>query len=196
MYCRQLKRAAFYLITQRTAVASGRGSWENLPAGRRFPLLLGSGPCNGPFCNTSYLKTEKLMVRRFCTAGNHDVSYKALKDLLQSGTILLIDVREKWEIGEYGKIPGSISIPLGEVVEALQMDPVHFKERYNQDMPSKSDHLVFSCMAGVRSKQALYAAKFLGFSRAQEYAGGFKEWAEYESSGKERPRIIQHPKTA
>lgn len=54
---------------------------------------------------------------------------------------------------------------VGEVMEALQMDSVYFKEKYNQDMPSKSDHVVFSCVAGVRSKEALAVAKSLGFSR-------------------------------
>ncbi|XP_066469050.1 thiosulfate sulfurtransferase/rhodanese-like domain-containing protein 3 isoform X2 [Tiliqua scincoides] len=157
--CRQFSRVASYLAAQRTAGAAGRSSGLKLPARSRFSLLWGSGP----FCNACYLKTERLIVCHFCTSGDHDVSYKELKDLLQSKTVFLIDVREKWEIGEYGKIPGSISIPLDDVVEALQMDPVHFKERYNQDMPSKSDHLVFSCMAGVRSKQALAAARSLGF---------------------------------
>lgn len=58
-----------------------------------------------------------------------------------------------------------IFFTVGEVMEALQMDSVYFKEKYNQDMPYKSDHVVFSCLAGVRSKQALAVAKSLGFSK-------------------------------
>lgn len=50
-------------------------------------------------------------------------------------------------------------------MEALQMDPTEFKEQYNQKMPSKSDPVVFSCLAGTRSKQALAFAMSLGFSR-------------------------------
>lgn len=45
------------------------------------------------------------------------------------------------------------------------MDPTEFKEQYNQKMPSKSDPVVFSCLAGTRSKQALGFAMSLGFSR-------------------------------
>nr|XP_020653414.1 thiosulfate sulfurtransferase/rhodanese-like domain-containing protein 3 [Pogona vitticeps] len=130
------------------------------------------------------LETAKPTACHFCTADNSKVSYKELKGLLESKSVFLIDVREKWEIAEYGQIPGSISIPLGEIVEALQMNPQHFKERYSHDMPSKADCLVFSCLAGVRSNQALISAKTLGFSRAQHYAGGFKGWTEYESSEK------------
>uniref|UniRef100_A0A8D0G9X0 Thiosulfate sulfurtransferase like domain containing 3 n=1 Tax=Sphenodon punctatus TaxID=8508 RepID=A0A8D0G9X0_SPHPU len=77
--------------------------------------------------------------RQLCTAADHTVSYKELKDLMKSKSMPLIDVREKWEIREYGRIPGSINIPLGEVVDALQMNPKDFEEKYNQDMPSKSD---------------------------------------------------------
>ncbi|XP_037587031.1 thiosulfate sulfurtransferase/rhodanese-like domain-containing protein 3 isoform X3 [Cebus imitator] len=80
---------------------------------------------------------------------------------------MLIDVREAWEILEYGKIPGSINIPLDEVGEALQMNPRDFKEKYNEVKPSKSDNLVFSCLAGVRSKKALDTAISLGFHRSQ-----------------------------
>ncbi|KAH0622171.1 hypothetical protein JD844_024245, partial [Phrynosoma platyrhinos] len=124
-----------------------------------------SNTYSGFFFSFTDAKTRQLIVCHFCTTADHDVSYKELKDLLDSKAILLIDVREKWEIGQYGKIPGSICIPLGEVAEALQMSPLHFKEKYNQDMPSKSDQLVFSCPAGVRSKAALAAANSLGFSR-------------------------------
>lgn len=97
---------------------------------------------------------------------------------------MLIDVRETWEILEYGKIPGSVNIPLGEVGEALQMHPEDFKEKYNEVKPSKSDSLVFSCLAGVRSKKALNTAVSLGFNSAKHYAGGWKEWASYEYSEK------------
>ncbi|XP_072878473.1 thiosulfate sulfurtransferase/rhodanese-like domain-containing protein 3 isoform X2 [Chlorocebus sabaeus] len=50
-----------------------------------------------------------------------------------------------------------------EVGEALQMNPRDFKEKYNEVKPSKSDHLVFSCLAGVRRKKALDTAVSLGF---------------------------------
>ncbi|XP_036915610.1 thiosulfate sulfurtransferase/rhodanese-like domain-containing protein 3 [Sturnira hondurensis] len=122
----------------------------------------------------------------FCTSVFKDVTYKELKNLLNSKKIMLIDVRETWEILEYGKIPGSVNIPLGEVGEALQMNPEDFKEKYNEVKPSKSDDLVFSCLAGVRSKAALDTAVSLGFTSAKHYAGGWKEWASYEYSEKKQ----------
>ncbi|XP_062981532.1 thiosulfate sulfurtransferase/rhodanese-like domain-containing protein 3 [Elgaria multicarinata webbii] len=183
----RLGRTAFVLLTQRTSLRAnggGRGASQLAWTRRKSFLLrpeLAVG--DGPLCSSGYLNPERVIICHFCSSEDLNIAYKEFKDLLESKAILLIDVREKREIQEYGKIPGSISIPLREVVEALQMDPEHFKERYNQDMPSKSDHLVFSCLGGVRSSQALAAAKSLGFHRAQHYGGGFEEWAKYESSG-------------
>ncbi|XP_053760601.1 thiosulfate sulfurtransferase/rhodanese-like domain-containing protein 3 isoform X2 [Panthera pardus] len=111
------------------------------------------------------LKSIKGSCHNFCTAVFKDVTYKELKSLLNSRQITLIDVRERWEIVEYGKIPGSVNIPLDEVGEALQMNPKDFKEKYNEVKPSKSDSLVFSCLAGVRSKKAMDTAVSLGFNR-------------------------------
>uniref|UniRef100_A0A2K5EB65 Rhodanese domain-containing protein n=1 Tax=Aotus nancymaae TaxID=37293 RepID=A0A2K5EB65_AOTNA len=86
------------------------------------------------------LKSIKGNHHNFYTAISKDVTYKELKNLLNSKNIMLIDVREAWEILEYGKIPGSINIPLDEVGEALQMNPTDFKEKYNEVKPSKSDN--------------------------------------------------------
>ncbi|XP_008576432.1 PREDICTED: thiosulfate sulfurtransferase/rhodanese-like domain-containing protein 3 [Galeopterus variegatus] len=132
------------------------------------------------------LKLIKGSCSNFCIAVSKDVTYKELKNLLNSKNIILIDVRETWEILEYGKIPGSVNIPLDEVSEALQMNPRDFKEKYNEVKPSKSDNIVFSCLAGVRSKTALDTAVSLGFNSAQHYAGGWKEWVTCEFSEKKQ----------
>ncbi|XP_006865920.1 PREDICTED: thiosulfate sulfurtransferase/rhodanese-like domain-containing protein 3 [Chrysochloris asiatica] len=126
-------------------------------------------------------RTVRGSCHTFCTASK-DVTYKELKNLLNSKNILLIDVRETWEVLKYGKIPGAINIPLGEVGHALQMNPRDFKDKYNEVKPSESDNLVFSCLAGLRSKKALDTALSLGFKSAQHYAGGWKEWTTYEVS--------------
>uniref|UniRef100_A0A8C5XQB5 Thiosulfate sulfurtransferase like domain containing 3 n=1 Tax=Microcebus murinus TaxID=30608 RepID=A0A8C5XQB5_MICMU len=85
------------------------------------------------------LKSIKGSCHKFCIAVLKDVTYKELKNLLNSKSIMLIDVRETWEILEHGKIPGSVNIPLDEIGEALQMNPRDFKEKYDEVKPSKSD---------------------------------------------------------
>uniref|UniRef100_A0A9J8CB72 Rhodanese domain-containing protein n=1 Tax=Cyprinus carpio carpio TaxID=630221 RepID=A0A9J8CB72_CYPCA len=55
-----------------------------------------------------------------------DVSYEQLKKLLLSDSSVVIDVREPWELREYGNIPGSINVPLGQVNGALQLTSKKF----------------------------------------------------------------------
>ncbi|XP_012371903.1 thiosulfate sulfurtransferase/rhodanese-like domain-containing protein 3 [Octodon degus] len=111
------------------------------------------------------LKSIKGSVHNLQTVSK-DVTCKELKNLLSFNSIMLIDVRQKWEIVEYGKIPGSINIPLLEVTEVLQMDSRDFKEKYCEAKPSQSDSLVFPCLEEerVRSKEALDTARSLGFN--------------------------------
>lgn len=122
-----------------------------------------------------------------------DVSCEQLKKLLLSDSSVVIDVREPWELREYGNIPGSINVPCksvhslipyclfkdtlykllyctlssagGQVNGALQLTPDEFKEKYGGAMPSQSQNIVFTCLAGVRSKKALETAVSLGYTR-------------------------------
>ncbi|TRY84630.1 hypothetical protein DNTS_001355 [Danionella cerebrum] len=123
-----------------------------------------------------------ILLRNFSSSSQTsiNVSYESLKKLLVSGTTVVIDVREPWELREYGTIQGSINVPLGQVNGALQLQPEEFIEKYGGEMPSKSQNIVFSCLAGVRSKQALDTAVSLGYTKVQHFSGGWKEWAERE----------------
>lgn len=49
--------------------------------------------------------------RNFSSSKESDVSYEQLKKLLAAGAASVIDVREPWELREYGNIPGSINVP-------------------------------------------------------------------------------------
>ncbi|NP_001186943.1 thiosulfate sulfurtransferase/rhodanese-like domain-containing protein 3 [Danio rerio] len=132
--------------------------------------------------NISIIRYDSVSLRNFSSSSQPsvDVSYEQLKKLLVSGSSVVIDVREPWELREYGNIQGSINVPLGQVNGALQLTPDEFKEKYGGDMPSKSQNIVFSCLAGVRSKHALEAAVSLGYTKVQHFPGGWQEWAERE----------------
>jgi rhodanese-related sulfurtransferase len=80
---------------------------------------------------------------------------------LQDGTMVLVDVREPHEF-EAGAIPGSISMPLS------QFDPA--------GLPADRGRVVFSCAAGVRSVRAIELARAAGLDVDAHYAGGFKDW--------------------
>lgn len=118
--------------------------------------------------------------RNFSSTKEIDVSYEQLKRVLAAGTASVIDVREPWELREYGNIPGSINVPLAQVSNALQLSPEDFREKYGGTMPSQTQNIVFTCLAGVRSKTALDTATGLGYSNVQHYAGGWQDWAKHE----------------
>ncbi|XP_070692226.1 thiosulfate sulfurtransferase/rhodanese-like domain-containing protein 3 [Pempheris klunzingeri] len=146
----------------------------SLPGGRSLESSLDS--LTRPGC-----KTAELLLRRF-TSGppSTDVSYDQLKQLLAGRKSVVIDVREPWELREYGFIPGSVNVPLGQVNTALQLLPEEFKEKYGGEMPQQTDNIVFTCLAGIRSKTALDTAASLGYNDVQHYPGGWQDWVKNE----------------
>ncbi|KAJ8290900.1 hypothetical protein GJAV_G00018990 [Gymnothorax javanicus] len=109
-----------------------------------------------------------------------NISREQLKQVLANQTSVVIDVREPWELREYGNIPGTLNIPLGQVNAALQLSPEEFKEKYGGEKPSHSKSIIFTCLAGIRSKTALDTAVSLGYTTVQHYPGGWQDWAKHE----------------
>ncbi|XP_051263356.1 thiosulfate sulfurtransferase/rhodanese-like domain-containing protein 3 [Dicentrarchus labrax] len=145
----------------------------SVPGGRMSVSSLGK---NHPGC-----KTTELLLRRFSSGPpSTDVSYDQLKQLLAGRKSVVVDVREPWELREYGFIPGSINVPLGQVNTALQLSSEEFKEKYGDEMPQQTDNIVFTCLAGVRSKNALNTAASLGYKHVQHYPGGWQDWVKNE----------------
>ncbi|HZE40277.1 MAG TPA: adenylyltransferase/sulfurtransferase MoeZ [Stackebrandtia sp.] len=88
-----------------------------------------------------------------------------LKDWLDAGKdIDLIDVREpaEWEIV---RIPGARLIPKGDIVSGNALSELRTDKQ-----------AVFYCKAGVRSAEALAAAKSAGLSNAVHVQGGVLAW--------------------
>ncbi|XP_072264791.1 rhodanese domain-containing protein CG4456-like [Pyxicephalus adspersus] len=109
------------------------------------------------------------------------INYEQLKDLLKNDNVVHIDVREPWEVKEYGIIKGSINIPLGDLQAALQLSPKEFEAKYHKKLPEKSNMVVLSCLAGIRSAKALDVATSLGYNRVHNYSGGFEDWTKHEA---------------
>ena len=75
---------------------------------------------------------------------------------------VLVDVREPKEI-ELGRIPGALSIPLGDL-----------SERAGELAPD--DEIVVYCQSGVRSERAVRQLRQLGFSHVSHLDEGFQSW--------------------
>ncbi|KAM4772073.1 thiosulfate sulfurtransferase/rhodanese-like domain-containing protein 3 [Rhinophrynus dorsalis] len=123
-------------------------------------------------------------IHGFSTVAAQTVQYEELKNLLKEEGVFLIDVREPWEVKEYGVIEGSLNIPMGDLAPALQMSPEDFEEKYHKKMPEKSSTLVFSCLAGIRSKKAVSVASSFGYNKVHHYSGGYEDWARHQQPEK------------
>jgi molybdopterin/thiamine biosynthesis adenylyltransferase/rhodanese-related sulfurtransferase len=87
-----------------------------------------------------------------------------LKDLLDTGDIFLVDVREPNEY-EIVNIPGATLIPKGEFLSGAAL------ERLPQDK-----RIVLHCKSGARSAECLAIVKNAGFSDAAHLGGGVLAW--------------------
>ncbi|KAF7707381.1 hypothetical protein HF521_018599 [Silurus meridionalis] len=110
-----------------------------------------------------------------------EISYSDLKSLRENNKdLLLVDVRSKDEV-DRGRIPGSIHIPLEDVEKEFSLDAQAFQEKFDVPKPLLDTRdLVFHCQMGRRGGVATDKARNLGFKNAQNYTGGYKEWAEKE----------------
>lgn len=115
--------------------------------------------------------------------GRHwdELTLEELKALMESKDLTLVDVREPEEVVKYGTLPGAVSIPLGQVTNALRMEENSFQEKFKCPKPLKhAQNLVFfgyaSSGLAVKSEAAVKMASRLGYKRARHYAGGMKEW--------------------
>ncbi|OXM83883.1 sulfurtransferase TusA family protein [Paenibacillus rigui] len=93
----------------------------------------------------------------------HTVSNDEVHAKISSGEALhIIDVREPAEYA-FGRIPGSISIPLGEL-----------EEKWSQLDPSKPYYVV--CRSGNRSDLACQLLTDKGFQNVKNIIPGMSEW--------------------
>ena len=90
-----------------------------------------------------------------------DLDFEEVSAGLADGSILVVDVREDYELPG-GMIPGSVSLPLSRFRPEL--------------LPETPARLVFSCAAGVRSRRVLEVLRELGHPHREHYVGGFKGW--------------------
>lgn len=111
------------------------------------------------FCGTVSEEAADAITGSTITAGE-------LNDWIKEGRdIDIIDVREpvEWDIV---RIPGARLIPKGDIITGAAL----------QDLPTDKQ-AVFYCKAGIRSADALAAAKAAGLSNAVHVQGGITAWA-------------------
>jgi rhodanese-related sulfurtransferase len=93
----------------------------------------------------------------------HDLTPTQVKDGVEEGELVLIDVREPYE-WDAGHIPGATHIELERLASRAEEIPTDRR-------------VVFQCRLGVRSAMAMQAFRASGWD-AYHMAGGIQEWVD------------------
>jgi rhodanese-related sulfurtransferase len=92
-----------------------------------------------------------------------DISPQQAQELLSSGSVDLVDVREPNEWSR-GHLPGARHVPLQRI-----------KSEPSTSLPR--DGVIFVCAAGMRSQLAARVAEAMGLTRLYNLRGGLQSWA-------------------
>jgi len=107
-----------------------------------------------------------------------EVTYDEVVSLLSAGASRFVDVRDANERAASGSLPGSVSIPLGDLRRALQMEDDLYASQYGVAKPNKDgSDVIFFSLSSVQSSAAVELAHKMGFKKARSYPGGWQEWS-------------------
>jgi rhodanese-related sulfurtransferase len=105
----------------------------------------------------------------------NEISVDTLKSMIDNGEeFLLIDIRQPAEY-EAGNIPGSFSIPRGEL-EFLILDEYFWEEQFMYT-PLKTDKIIVYCKVGGRGALAAKSLNKLGFENVSNLQGGWNSFS-------------------
>ena len=109
------------------------------------------------------------------------LNYGQLEKLMKDNKkVLIIDVREAYELTKDGKIPESVHIPLGDVANYFKMDSNLFKDKTHIDKPDMQDSkLVLYCRRGIRAMKGAQCLQDMGFENLFTFPGGVVEWQQH-----------------
>ena len=115
----------------------------------------------------------------------NEISVDTLKSMIDNGEeFLLLDIRQPAEY-EAGNIPGSFSIPRGEL-EFLILDEYFWEEQFMYT-PLKTDKIIVYCKAGDRGILAVQSLKKLGFKNVTNLKGGWSVFSGGKTSVTTQP---------
>lgn len=92
---------------------------------------------------------------------------------LETGNVLLVDLREPEERRQNGVIPGAIHSPRGML--EFHADPTNV---YHQSGFDPSRRTILFCASGGRSALAADTLRILGYDQIAHLDGGLKAWRE------------------
>ncbi len=96
------------------------------------------------------------------------------KRIIDQGGVLVIDVRESWEIARTGTIPGARNITRGE----LEIKADTELPRRDPALQNRSQKIILTCGAGGKATLCAKALQEMGFTDVWIIDGGCRGWQE------------------
>jgi rhodanese-related sulfurtransferase len=94
-----------------------------------------------------------------------NISAKELAKMMKNEkNLFLLDVRESFELMAFGKIPGVVNIPIGQVVSRIN------------ELPGKDEKIVVICQSGNRSYEVSHYLSKQGYMNIYNLDNGTSGW--------------------
>ncbi|KAF6778256.1 hypothetical protein AHF37_02285 [Paragonimus kellicotti] len=91
------------------------------------------------------------------------INVNQLKQLNETGGVIVCDVRTREEVVESGLIPGAVNSPLRELNGAFGLIAHEFIKKYHSPKLQHNETITFYCRSGVRSCEAAQMLSSLGY---------------------------------
>jgi rhodanese-related sulfurtransferase len=102
-----------------------------------------------------------------------NLSPSQVNEEVRSGNATLVDIREKDELEQNGKIPGSVHAPRGMLEFYADSSLPYHKPEFD-----KNKRIILHCASGGRSALAANTLKEMGYENVAHLDGGMKAWKE------------------
>ncbi|XP_069982388.1 uncharacterized protein [Penaeus vannamei] len=130
-----------------------------------------------PAATTEVLPAEDISCRIPGITYPIGIEFEELAEGLLNNSVVLIDVRNRWELEETGKLPRSQNVPLPEFKTAFNLSPEEFLKKYGFVKPEpEDDNVVLTCRSGRRILRAWDAIEPLGYCKVRLYFGSYLDW--------------------
>ena len=102
-----------------------------------------------------------------------EVTPEQLRQMLDEGNVLVVDVRDMHELDHHGRIPGSFHCPRGMLEFSIDPASPYYRKEFGEER-----RIVFHCTLGWRSALSTQTAQKMGLESVMHLKGGFKAWKE------------------
>jgi rhodanese-related sulfurtransferase len=100
-----------------------------------------------------------------------EVTPEELRELVEGGNVLIVDLRDIRELERDGRIPGSFHCPRGMLEFWIDPASPYYQREFGEPI-----RFVFYCGLDWRSSLATQTAQRMGLENVAHLKGGFKAW--------------------